>query len=119
MLPVMIKRLRVKFMFLQVVVTRQRNMLTRQKEKLNERVLTPVTAVGPNSTNSTNNYNAVGPSDNVVSLNFEIGRKSSFVDPSQYPDDLNMPALEDIVYSDDKEDSYSNNQSSYRLIRPC
>nr|GEX18056.1 hypothetical protein [Tanacetum cinerariifolium] len=65
---------------------------------------TPVTAVGPNSTNSTNSFNAVGPSDNVVSLNFEIGRKSSFVDPSQYPDDPNMPALEDIVYSDDKED---------------
>nr|GEX13362.1 putative ribonuclease H-like domain-containing protein [Tanacetum cinerariifolium] len=65
---------------------------------------TPVTAVGPNSTNSTNNFNAASPSDNVVSLNFEIGRKSSFVDPSQYPDDPNMPALEDIVYSDDKED---------------
>nr|GEY11713.1 hypothetical protein [Tanacetum cinerariifolium] len=40
----------------------------------------PVTAVGPNSTNSTNN-------------------------PSQYPDDLDMPALEDIVYSDDEEDA--------------
>nr|GFB06345.1 hypothetical protein [Tanacetum cinerariifolium] len=30
--------------------------------------------------------------------------KSSFVDPSQYPDDPDMPALEDIVYSDDEED---------------
>nr|GFA41362.1 ribonuclease H-like domain-containing protein [Tanacetum cinerariifolium] len=28
---------------------------------------TPVTAVGPNSTNSTNNFNAAGPSDNVTS----------------------------------------------------
>nr|GEX31083.1 hypothetical protein [Tanacetum cinerariifolium] len=36
--------------------------------------------------------------------NFEIGGKSSFVDPSQYPDDPNMPALEDIVYSDDEDD---------------
>nr|GEX44947.1 hypothetical protein [Tanacetum cinerariifolium] len=44
------------------------------------------------------------PSDNVVSLNFEIGGKSSFVDPSQYPDDPNMPGLEYIVYSDDEED---------------
>nr|GEV08497.1 putative ribonuclease H-like domain-containing protein [Tanacetum cinerariifolium] len=44
----------------------------------------PVTNVGPNPTNNTNNFNAVSYSDNVVSLNFEIGGKSSFVDPSQY-----------------------------------
>nr|GEV10179.1 hypothetical protein [Tanacetum cinerariifolium] len=42
----------------------------------------PVTAVGPNPTNSTNSFTAASPSDNAV----------------------NMPALEDIVYSDDKED---------------
>nr|GFB72703.1 hypothetical protein [Tanacetum cinerariifolium] len=64
----------------------------------------PVIAVGPNPTNDTNSFNAASPSDNDVSPNFEIGRKSSFVDPSQYPDDPDMPALEDIVYSDDKED---------------
>nr|GEV33592.1 hypothetical protein [Tanacetum cinerariifolium] len=52
----------------------------------------------------TNNFNIAGPSDTVVSPNFEIGGKSSFVDPSQYPDDRNMPALEDIIYSDDEED---------------
>nr|GFA52026.1 ribonuclease H-like domain-containing protein [Tanacetum cinerariifolium] len=63
-----------------------------------------VTAVGPNSTNSTNSFNAVGPSDNAVSPNFKVGEKSSFVDPYQYPDDPDMPALEDIVYSDDEED---------------
>nr|GEW08510.1 retrovirus-related Pol polyprotein from transposon TNT 1-94 [Tanacetum cinerariifolium] len=63
----------------------------------------PVTAVGPNSTNSTNSFNA-SLSDNAVSLNFEIGGKSSFVDPSQYPDDPDTPALEDIIYSDDEED---------------
>nr|GEU61402.1 uncharacterized mitochondrial protein AtMg00810-like [Tanacetum cinerariifolium] len=44
---------------------------------------------------------ATGPSNTTVSLT--IG-KSSYVDPSQYPDDPNMPALEDITYSDDKED---------------
>nr|GFB59351.1 putative ribonuclease H-like domain-containing protein [Tanacetum cinerariifolium] len=44
-----------------------------------------------------------GPSDNVVSLTFETGGKSLFVDPSQYPDDPDMYALEDIVYSDDKK----------------
>nr|GEW36356.1 hypothetical protein [Tanacetum cinerariifolium] len=42
-----------------------------------------------------------GPSDTAVSPNFKIARKSSFVDPSKYPDDPNMPELEDIVYSDD------------------
>nr|GFB53393.1 hypothetical protein [Tanacetum cinerariifolium] len=63
-----------------------------------------VTAVGPNPTNSTNSFNATGPSDKAVSLNFEISRKSSFMDPSQYLDDLDMPALEDIVYLDDEED---------------
>nr|GEY11579.1 hypothetical protein [Tanacetum cinerariifolium] len=65
---------------------------------------TPVTAIGPNPTNNSNNFNAASPSDNAVSPKSEIGRKSSFVDPSQYPDDLDMPALEDIVYSDDEED---------------
>nr|GEU69718.1 uncharacterized mitochondrial protein AtMg00810-like [Tanacetum cinerariifolium] len=64
----------------------------------------PITAVGPNLTNNINRFNVIGSSDNVVSSTFEIGGKSSFVDPSQYPDDPNMPALEDIIYSDDKED---------------
>nr|GEU62119.1 putative ribonuclease H-like domain-containing protein [Tanacetum cinerariifolium] len=65
---------------------------------------TPVTVVGLNSTNSTNTFSAVGPSNTTVSLTFKIGGKYSFVDPSQYPDDPNMPALEDITYSDDEED---------------
>nr|GEV28405.1 putative ribonuclease H-like domain-containing protein [Tanacetum cinerariifolium] len=42
----------------------------------------PVTAVGPNPTNSTNSFNAASPFDNVVHPTFEIGGKSSFVDPS-------------------------------------
>nr|GEW60371.1 retrovirus-related Pol polyprotein from transposon TNT 1-94 [Tanacetum cinerariifolium] len=41
---------------------------------------------------------------NVVSLNFGIARKSLFVDPSKYPDDPDMPELEDIIYSDDEKD---------------
>nr|GEX86343.1 hypothetical protein [Tanacetum cinerariifolium] len=64
----------------------------------------PVTTVGPNLTNSTNSFKAVGPSDTVVSLNFEISGKSSFVDLSQYHDDPDTPTLEDIIYSDDEED---------------
>nr|GEV88838.1 hypothetical protein [Tanacetum cinerariifolium] len=38
-----------------------------------------------------------------LSLNQTHG-KSSYMDPSQYPDDPNIPALEDITYSDDEED---------------
>nr|GEU91550.1 putative ribonuclease H-like domain-containing protein [Tanacetum cinerariifolium] len=84
------------------------------------RASTPVTAVGPNSPKSTNGFNAAGTSDNAVSPNFEIGGKSSFVDPSQYPDDPDMPALEDIVYSDDEEDvgakaDFSNLETSITI----
>nr|GEW46630.1 hypothetical protein [Tanacetum cinerariifolium] len=60
-------------------------------------VSAPINAVGPNPTNNTNSFN-------VVSRNFGIARKSLFVDPSKYPDDPDMPELEDIVYSDDEED---------------
>nr|GEY21907.1 putative ribonuclease H-like domain-containing protein [Tanacetum cinerariifolium] len=64
----------------------------------------PVNVVGPNTTYSTNNFNTASPSVNAVSLNFRIAKKFSFVDPSKYPDDPDMLELEDIVYSDDKED---------------
>ncbi|GJY21433.1 putative ribonuclease H-like domain-containing protein [Tanacetum coccineum] len=47
------------------------------------------------SVNSTNNINA--SSTNKVN---DVGGKSSI----ELPDDLNMPALEDIVYSDDDDD---------------
>nr|GEV42014.1 putative reverse transcriptase domain-containing protein [Tanacetum cinerariifolium] len=82
----------------------------------------PVTAVGPNSTSSTNSFNDAGPSDNAVSPNFEIGGKSSFVDPSQYPDSPDMLALEDIVYSDDEEDvgveaDFYNLETIQRIFR--
>nr|GEZ22013.1 retrovirus-related Pol polyprotein from transposon TNT 1-94 [Tanacetum cinerariifolium] len=51
-------------------------------------------------------------SDTAVSPNFGITGKSSFVDPSKYPDDLDMPKLEDIVYSDDEEDLGAENDLS-------
>nr|GFA53516.1 copia protein [Tanacetum cinerariifolium] len=53
------------------------------------------------STNSTNTLSAASPSNTAVSLTHE---KSSYMDPSQYPDDLNMPELEDITYFDDEKD---------------
>nr|GFC63061.1 hypothetical protein [Tanacetum cinerariifolium] len=64
----------------------------------------PITAARPNPTNSTNNFNTASPSDTAVSPNFRIAGKSSFVDPSNYPDDPDIPALEDIVYLDDEKD---------------
>nr|GEW73637.1 hypothetical protein [Tanacetum cinerariifolium] len=64
----------------------------------------PVNAAGLNSTNISNSFNTASPSVNAVSLNFGIARKSSFVDPSKYPDDPDMHELEDIVYLDDEED---------------
>nr|GEW35640.1 hypothetical protein [Tanacetum cinerariifolium] len=60
----------------------------------------PVLVVGQILTNSTNTFSAAGPSNTVVS---QTHRKSSYVDTSQYHDDLNMPELEDITYSDDEE----------------
>nr|GEX29061.1 hypothetical protein [Tanacetum cinerariifolium] len=119
-----------KFMFLQAVVPIQRSMMTILRERLKVRVLssyqqdlrslseefedffdnsinevnaanTPVPAIGQISTNSTNTFSAAGPSNTTVLLTL---RESSYVDPFQYPDDLNMLALEDITYSDDDED---------------
>nr|GEW24235.1 hypothetical protein [Tanacetum cinerariifolium] len=63
-------------------------------------VSVPVNAVGPNLTNS---FNTVSPSVNAVRPNFRITGKSSFVDPSKYPDDSDIPKLEDIFYSDDED----------------
>nr|GEW24700.1 retrovirus-related Pol polyprotein from transposon TNT 1-94 [Tanacetum cinerariifolium] len=63
--------------------------------------ITPVPTVGQITTNSTNTFSAAGPSNTAVSPTL---RESSYVNPSQYPDDPNMPALEDITYSDDEED---------------
>nr|GEY10528.1 copia protein [Tanacetum cinerariifolium] len=60
-----------------------------------------ILVVGQISTNNTNTFSTAGPSNTAVSLTH---RKYSYVDPSQYPDDPNMPALEDITYSDDEDD---------------
>nr|GEZ72665.1 putative ribonuclease H-like domain-containing protein [Tanacetum cinerariifolium] len=62
---------------------------------------TLVIVVGQNSPNSTNTFNATGPSNAVVS---PTHGKSSCIDISQLPDDLDMPELEDINYFDDEDD---------------
>nr|GEX75300.1 hypothetical protein [Tanacetum cinerariifolium] len=105
-LPLKLRSLRLQFMFLQGVMKRHRNMMTRLQERLKERVLvnvasTPITTIGQNSTNITHTFSAAGPFNTTVSPTL---RKSSYVDPSQYPYDPDMPALEDITYSNDEED---------------
>nr|GFC73167.1 hypothetical protein [Tanacetum cinerariifolium] len=62
---------------------------------------TLIPAVGQILTNNTNTISAAGPSNAAVS---PTHRKSSYVDTSKLPNDLNMPELEDITYSDDEED---------------
>nr|GFC04043.1 retrovirus-related Pol polyprotein from transposon TNT 1-94 [Tanacetum cinerariifolium] len=62
---------------------------------------TIVPIVGQNSPNSTNTFSAASPSNATATLTYG---KSSFIDASQLPDDLEMPELEDITYSDDEDD---------------
>nr|GEY86594.1 hypothetical protein [Tanacetum cinerariifolium] len=73
-----------------------------------------VLAVRQISTNSTNTFSAVGPSNAVVSLTHG---KSSCIDTSQYLDDPNMPELEDITYSDDEEDVATQTRSMSRVAQ--
>nr|GEV33614.1 putative ribonuclease H-like domain-containing protein [Tanacetum cinerariifolium] len=81
---------------------------------------TLVLTVGKISTTSTNTFSAAGPSNTVVSPTL---RESSYMDPSQYLDDPNMPALEDITYSDDEEDvgglTQINNEDFHTCMFAC
>nr|GEU30653.1 hypothetical protein [Tanacetum cinerariifolium] len=60
-----------------------------------------VPTIGQNSSNSTNPFSAAGPFNTTAS---PTHGKSSFIDASQLDDDLDMPELEDITYSDDEND---------------
>nr|GFB47602.1 putative ribonuclease H-like domain-containing protein [Tanacetum cinerariifolium] len=73
-----------------------------------------VPAVGQISTNNTNTFSAAGPSNTVISPTLE---KSSYVNPSQYLDDPNMPPLEDITYSDDEENVATQTRSMTRMVK--
>nr|GFA58992.1 retrotransposon protein, putative, unclassified [Tanacetum cinerariifolium] len=61
----------------------------------------PVHAVRKILTNSTNTFSVAGLSNTTVS---PTHRKSSYVNTSHYPNDPNIPELEDITYSDNEED---------------
>nr|GEW75970.1 hypothetical protein [Tanacetum cinerariifolium] len=54
-----------------------------------------IPTVGQNTLNSTNTFSVVGLSNTAVS--------PTYGDASQFPDDPNMPGLEDIIYSDDED----------------
>nr|GEW17840.1 zinc finger, CCHC-type [Tanacetum cinerariifolium] len=60
-----------------------------------------IPAVGQLSFSSTNTFNVVGPSNAAAS---PTHGKSLCIDTSQLPDDPNMLELEDITYSDNKDD---------------
>nr|GEZ38741.1 hypothetical protein [Tanacetum cinerariifolium] len=62
---------------------------------------TLVPTVGQISPNITNTFSAAGPLNAAASTTHG---KSACIDASQLPDDLDMPELEDITYSDDKDD---------------
>nr|GEZ21151.1 ribonuclease H-like domain-containing protein [Tanacetum cinerariifolium] len=69
------------------------------------------------SDNSSNEVNAGGFIVPIVGPTYG---KSSFIDASQLPDDLNMPELEDITYSDDEdvvgaEVDFNNLESSIQV----
>nr|GEW12744.1 putative ribonuclease H-like domain-containing protein [Tanacetum cinerariifolium] len=72
---------------------------------------------GHNYLNNTNTFSVAGPFNTDVSPTYG---KSSFIDASQLPDDLDMPELEDITYSDDEdvvgaEADFNNLESSIPL----
>nr|GEW17540.1 hypothetical protein [Tanacetum cinerariifolium] len=72
--------------------------IKKHDDKLRKRLKARVMQI---STNSTNTFSDADPSNTAVS---STHGKYSYVDPSQYHDDPNMPDLEDITYSDDDED---------------
>nr|GEV40862.1 hypothetical protein [Tanacetum cinerariifolium] len=85
-----------------IAKTKKHDDKTKRDAKGNSHIeITPVPAVGQNSTNNTNTFSDAGPCNTTVSPTL---RESSYVDPSQYLDDPDMSALEDITYSDNEED---------------
>ncbi|GJU17216.1 ribonuclease H-like domain-containing protein [Tanacetum coccineum] len=84
-----------------------------------------------NNINNTNNINTASDGNNTNNVNVvsstvnTTGSKVNVVDPKtsiELPTDLNMPELEDIVYSDDAEDvgaeADMNNLETFILVSP-
>nr|GFB03859.1 retrotransposon protein, putative, Ty1-copia subclass [Tanacetum cinerariifolium] len=86
----------------------------KQDDKTKKEAKGKIPTVGQNSLNNTNTFSAAGPLNDALSPTYG---KSSFIDASQLPDDLDMPELEDITYSDDEnvvgaETDFNNLESS-------
>nr|GEV88320.1 putative ribonuclease H-like domain-containing protein [Tanacetum cinerariifolium] len=75
---------------------------------------TLVPTVGQISPNNTNTFSAVGPSNAAASPTHE---KSSCIDASQLPDDPEMLELEDITYSNDKDDIATQTRSMIMVAK--
>nr|GEZ56562.1 hypothetical protein [Tanacetum cinerariifolium] len=71
----------------------------KQDDKTKKEAKGKILTVGKNSLNITNTFSAAGPSNAVVSPTYG---KSSFINAFQLTDDLDMPDLEYITYSDDE-----------------
>nr|GEV03314.1 hypothetical protein [Tanacetum cinerariifolium] len=106
-------------------LTGYRNLSTEFKDFSNNSINednaagTLVPAVRKIFPNSTNTFSAVGPSNAAAS---PTHRKYSYIDTFQYPDDPNMPELEDITFSDDKDDvgaaaDFNNLETSITVSR--
>nr|GEY70863.1 hypothetical protein [Tanacetum cinerariifolium] len=75
---------------------------------------TIVPTVRQNTSNSTNLFSVVGPSNTSAS---PTHGKSSFIDASQLFDDPDMPELEDITYSNDENDVATQTRSMTRVVK--
>nr|GFC38074.1 hypothetical protein [Tanacetum cinerariifolium] len=81
---------------------------------------TLVPTIGQNSPNSTNTFSAAGPSNAAASPTYG---KSSCIKALQYPDDPDMPELEDTTYSNDDDDDVGaeadfNNLETSIIVSP-
>nr|GEV28678.1 putative ribonuclease H-like domain-containing protein [Tanacetum cinerariifolium] len=78
-----------------------------------------VPTVGRNYLNSTSTFSVAGPSNTTISPTYG---KTSDMDASQLPDDLDMPELKDIIYSDDEDvvgaEADFNNLESFIPVSP-
>nr|GEW95966.1 hypothetical protein [Tanacetum cinerariifolium] len=92
--------LSLKSMFLQAVLLKFEDFSDNNINEDNA-AGTLVLTVRQLSPNSTNTFSAVGPLNVAAS---PTHGKSSCIDTSHYPDNPNMPELEDITYSDDEDD---------------
>nr|GEY95905.1 hypothetical protein [Tanacetum cinerariifolium] len=91
----------------------------KQDDKTKKEAKGKIPTVGQNSPNSTNTFSAAGPSNVAASPTYG---KSLFIDAFQLPNDIDMPELEDMTYSDDEDgvgaEADFNNLETFITISP-